>query len=358
MAARSALQTERASREAMIRSGFQSRDREIELLKEDIDLKTEETEVVLRDFRDTQRDLKDAEKSIDILREELEQLKQEREREREAKTVPSLETYFSLKGDGEEIPISELQELGKMAELTYLQELNQHLRMHWTSLYGKTVFISPEGDISHVVEGDISELSIRDLHDQYEEKLQFYDQQLEDSEMTLMSAKTAWHATNQILQDQIRHMEEEMAALKVEVASRVQEREMNEREEARSKRHVEKAKQKVEKMSEYMNRCEVQLVHKKVELANAVDALNTLEFECHALRDAVKLYEEREKGKGVVRATSLSCPSSPSSPSSSSGISGSKGSEIDAIQKAKELVNKTKTNAPSAGLTSGSFSKE
>jgi DNA repair exonuclease SbcCD ATPase subunit len=126
------------------------------------------------------------------------------------------------------------------------------------------------------------------------EKLLFYEKEIELADNDLVEAKQSWQGTLAILNQQLVILEKELISSKLSAAQSAEANSNHLFQLQNLQSRTKKAEKDKEKLSELMSRFEVELVGKKVELANLIDRANTVEDENSRLK---RLLEAEKKAR-------------------------------------------------------------
>jgi len=116
------------------------------------------------------------------------------------------------------------------------------------------------------------------------QKIEFYEEQLELADESMLQAKQAWMASAQVLQAQVEEHEQTLRQVRADLSSALESKGMDATKMANLEAKLKKAEKDKSKLSELMSRFEVELTAKKVELAAALDQLSTQEYDNERLR--------------------------------------------------------------------------
>lgn len=122
------------------------------------------------------------------------------------------------------------------------------------------------------------------LTDSLQKKIQFYEDQLSDSDESMTLAKSSWQATSKVLVEQVESLELQVSRLKIDSNEALESKGMDLGKIAALEGKIKKCEKDKSKLSELMSRFEVELTSKKCELAASLDQLSTQEYENEKLK--------------------------------------------------------------------------
>lgn len=353
--ARSALKTERASREQFISDALAHMEKDMLALKVELDIKTSDELEARRQLQDTQRELREAEKSLEKAQDDLDR-KGGRRFSSDADEYappfspdsPPLAAMEPKKSESFFQRFSNKDELkAKEDELKTLREKNKELQRQFMELQGKTVFFSPSGVL--VLEGSGAGAEADKIRLHFEKRIAQLQSQLQQAEEANLAAKESWLSANQMILEQHKGLDHHIADLKVQLVEK-------EALVDRLQTQLDKAVSKMNKMSEYMNTCEVQLVQKKLELVNTIDALSNMEFENNMLKQAVAKSDPSGKSEAMklLRATLENSPGAGITAASAAAAAAQSESDAKSGRLPASVTNLVNVSSSSSSAAKGS----